>query len=164
MSDTICAAIISGIISIVTIISSTLFLFINIKINRAQEKRMLQREVFSKYYLPIKFKLGNINNVYNFDSQLDIFVRKSNDALYEKYRQDIKYLYESFLNWILENQYCYSKDIDKKIFKIVEHMQFVVLNFDNQIILNQSKSQYPLPDFNDIIQNINTEFENSGFI
>lgn len=43
-------------------------------------------------------------------------------------------------------------------------MQFVVLNFDNQIILNQSKSQYPLPDFNDIIQNINTEFENSGFI
>ena len=108
--------------------------------------------------------MGNINNVYNFDSQLDIFVRKSNDALYEKYRQDIKYLYESFLDWILENQYCYSKDIDKKIFKIVEHMQFVVLNFDNQIILNQSKSQYPLPDFNDIIQNINTEFESSGFI
>lgn len=165
IADTLSSAdILSGVISILTIISSAVFLYVNIRVNRKNAAREIQRQVFSNFYLPIKFKLGYIINILESHSDVSIFEKKENDALYEKRRDDILLLYQNFLDWILKEQYCYSKEIDKLIFETIEHMQFVIVYRNDVKQLNSNRNKYPIPDFAGIIKKIDSEFEKGKFV
>lgn len=155
---------ISAALSILTILSSAIFLIVNIKVNRKNTAREVQRQVFSNFYLPVKFKLSYINNIVKCYPEVDIFIRKSEDALYEKRRLEILVAYQNFTEWISKEQYCCSQDIDKLIFKVIEHMQFVIVFYNDEKSLRINKSKYPIPDFDNIIQKIDKEFEKGKFV
>lgn len=155
---------ISAIISTLTIISSAIFLIINIKVNRRIIARDVQRTAFANYYLPIKFRLGYINNIIKHYPGVDIFLKKPGDLLYENRRHDIFIAYQEFIDWIRKSQFCFSKKIDKQIFLIIEHMQCIITYYDDNTSLAANKSKFPLPDLEYVIKLIDEEFEKGKFV
>lgn len=158
------STLISAVLNIITILSSAIFLFVNVKVNRKSTAREIQRQVFSNFYLPVKFKLGYINNILQSHPDVDIFTKKRDDALYERRRTEILNAYQSFIDWISKEQYCCSQNIDKLIFKVVEHMQFVLVYQNDEKSLKGNKNTYPIPDFDNIIQEIDKEFNKRKFV
>lgn len=158
------STVLSAVLNVFTILSSAIFLFVNIKVNRKSAAREIQRQVFSNFYLPVKFRLGYINNIICCHPNINIFIKKSEDALYEKRRDEILVSYQNFVDWISKEQYCCSPDIDKLIFKVVEHMQFVLVYHNNDKSLRNNEDKYPIPDFNHIIKKIDEEFDKGKFL
>lgn len=156
--------IISAAIGVLTIISSLIFLIINIKVNRVNIARDVQRIAFANYYLPIKFKLGYINNLIKHYPDIDIFLRKSGDLLYENRRKDILIAYQEFLEWLKKSQFGFLKKIDKQIFLIIDHMQCIVIYYEDNASLSVNKDKYPLPDLENVIKLIDEEFEKGNFL
>lgn len=156
--------IISAVIGVLTIISSAIFLVINIKVNRVNIARDVRRTAFANYYLPIKFKLGYINNILKHHPDIDIFSKKSGDLLYENRRRDILIAYQEFLEWLRKAQFGFSKKIDKQIFLIIDHMQCIITYYEDNASLSANKDKYPLPDLESVIKLIDEEFEKGKFL
>ena len=156
--------IISAVIGILTIISSAVFLAINIRINRKTIARDVERTAYANFYIPIKFRLGYINNIIKHYPDVDIFCKRSGDLLYENRRHEILMPYQEFIDWIRKTEFCFSKKIDKQIFLIIDHMQCVITYYNDGESLVRYKNKYPLPDLELVINSIDEEFVKSKFV
>lgn len=164
LNSDLISTVVSAVLNIITILSSAIFLFVNIKVNRKSTAREIQRQVFANFYLPVKFKLGYINNILQRYPTVDIFTMKNEDALYVRRRYEILNSYQDFVDWIAKEQYCCSQNIDKLIFKVAEHMQFVLVYQNDEKKLKENENIYPIPDFDSIVQEIDREFDRQKFI
>lgn len=146
-------------ISVINIVTTIVLAVINLFFLYWTHRSSIRRDALAKYYFPIMNAISivrfQIKYAYEQNPEFDLFnpnPEKEDDQINR--RKIIDESYRSFLStyYKLEPYCCYTK-IDKQIFIAILHIQFMINTLGNEKMFdtNESKNNYPIPDYDDII-------------